>query len=110
VKAKEGTAGYHPHESPWTILIPLGLLSLGASSPARCSTVPSSSRRRAEFWRGSVAFRRASRPCRCTRCRLGEMYAAGGDADRPRIAYRNYIAKPDAPAAFVAMFPGCTSS
>ena len=26
----EGTAGYHPHESPWTILVPLGLLSLGA--------------------------------------------------------------------------------
>ena len=30
VKAVEGTAGYHPHESPWTILVPLGLLSLGA--------------------------------------------------------------------------------
>src|SRR5678815_4637437 len=26
----EGTAGYHPHESPWVILVPLILLSLGA--------------------------------------------------------------------------------
>ncbi|HEY6815148.1 MAG TPA: NADH-quinone oxidoreductase subunit L [Croceibacterium sp.] len=26
----DGTAGYHPHESPWTMLVPLGLLSLGA--------------------------------------------------------------------------------
>ncbi len=25
-----GTAGYHPHESPWTMLVPLGLLSIGA--------------------------------------------------------------------------------
>ncbi|HEX8579434.1 MAG TPA: NADH-quinone oxidoreductase subunit L, partial [Allosphingosinicella sp.] len=27
---KEGTGGYHPHESPWTMLVPLGVLSLGA--------------------------------------------------------------------------------
>jgi NADH-quinone oxidoreductase subunit L len=25
-----GTGGYHPHESPWTMLVPLGLLSIGA--------------------------------------------------------------------------------
>jgi NADH-quinone oxidoreductase subunit L len=25
-----GTAGYHPHESPWVMLVPLALLSLGA--------------------------------------------------------------------------------
>ena len=28
--AHEGTAGYHPHESPLSMLIPLGVLSLGA--------------------------------------------------------------------------------
>jgi len=27
---KEGTGGYHPHESPWTMLVPLGVLSVGA--------------------------------------------------------------------------------
>ena len=26
----EGTGGYHPHESPWTMLVPLVVLSLGA--------------------------------------------------------------------------------
>ncbi|MEA3017757.1 MAG: NADH-quinone oxidoreductase subunit, partial [Sphingomonadales bacterium] len=26
----QGTGGYHPRESPWTMLVPLGLLSLGA--------------------------------------------------------------------------------
>jgi NADH-quinone oxidoreductase subunit L len=25
-----GTGGYHPHESPWTMLVPLALLSIGA--------------------------------------------------------------------------------
>jgi NADH-quinone oxidoreductase subunit L len=28
--AAHGTAGYHPHESPWTMLVPLLLLSVGA--------------------------------------------------------------------------------
>ena len=27
----EGTAGYHPHESPLTMLIPIGLLAVGAA-------------------------------------------------------------------------------
>ncbi|WP_324260265.1 NADH-quinone oxidoreductase subunit L [Altererythrobacter sp. H2] len=26
----DGTAGYHPHESPWSMLVPLGVLTLGA--------------------------------------------------------------------------------
>ena len=26
----DGTAGYHPHESPWPMLVPLGVLTLGA--------------------------------------------------------------------------------
>jgi NADH-quinone oxidoreductase subunit L len=30
VHPHEGTAGYHPHESPWTMLVPLAVLSLGA--------------------------------------------------------------------------------
>jgi NADH-quinone oxidoreductase subunit L len=30
VHPHEGTAGYHPHESPWTMLVPLALLSIGA--------------------------------------------------------------------------------
>jgi len=30
VRNPEGTAGYHPHESPWTILVPLAVLSIGA--------------------------------------------------------------------------------
>ncbi|RPF70372.1 NADH-quinone oxidoreductase subunit L [Aurantiacibacter spongiae] len=51
---REGTAGYHPHESPWTMLVPLGVLSLGAIFagfifyPAFLDT--------ASFWNGSIAY------------------------------------------------------
>ena len=60
----EGTAGYHPHESPWTILVPLGLLSLGAIFAGQLfhgAFVEAEGG--AEFWRGSVAFERASGAC-----------------------------------------------
>ncbi|MEI9850074.1 MAG: hypothetical protein WDN24_03440 [Sphingomonas sp.] len=53
----EGTGGYHPHESPWPILVPLVLLSIGSVvagfvfhgffiEPAAGEI----------FWKGSVAF------------------------------------------------------
>jgi NADH-quinone oxidoreductase subunit L len=107
VKAKEGTAGYHPHESPWTILVPLGLLSLGAIFAGQLfHGAFVEAEHGASFWAGSVAF---------------DEHLAHAMHEVPgwvkytpfavmliglAIAYRNYIAKPDAPAAFVAMFGG----
>jgi NADH-quinone oxidoreductase subunit L len=50
----DGTAGYHPHESPLSMLIPLGVLSLGAVfagfvfNPQFLES--------AEFWKGSLYF------------------------------------------------------
>ena len=50
----DGTAGYHPHESPLAMLVPLALLSLGAVfagwlfSHAFLDSV--------EFWKGSIAY------------------------------------------------------
>jgi NADH-quinone oxidoreductase subunit L len=106
IKVREGTAGYHPHESPWTILVPLALLSLGAVVAGQlfhgyfveAGQAPA-------FWAGSVAF---------------SEHLAHAMHEVPwwvkympfavmlvglAIAYRNYILKPGAPAAFVAMFP-----
>ena len=107
VKAKEGTAGYHPHESPWTILVPLAILSLGAMFAGYLFNHPFIQPEGGpEFWRGSVAF---------------DEHLAHAMHDVPGLvkwspfivmliglglAYRNYIAKPDAPAAFVAHVPG----
>jgi NADH-quinone oxidoreductase subunit L len=101
-----GTAGYHPHESPWTILVPLALLSLGAILAGQIfSGYFLGAEQGPEFWRGSLAF---------------DTHLAHATHEVPLwvkysativmlvglgIAWRNYIRKPDAPGAFVAQFP-----
>jgi NADH-quinone oxidoreductase subunit L len=53
-----GTGGYHPHESPWSMLTPLLLLSVGAVAAGfayhRFFIEPESGE---HFWRGAIAFR-----------------------------------------------------
>jgi NADH-quinone oxidoreductase subunit L len=52
-----GTGGYHPHESPWTMLVPLALLSLGAVAAGMAFDAwfidPEGG---ARFWQGSLYF------------------------------------------------------
>ncbi|MEO7240539.1 MAG: NADH-quinone oxidoreductase subunit L [Sphingomicrobium sp.] len=102
-----GTAGYHPHESPLSMLIPLGLLALGAalagqffhSSFVDAEIAP-------EFWRGSVAFD--------THLAHAAHAVAGWVRYTPltvmliglALAYNNYIRHPDAPGRLVAQFGG----
>jgi NADH-quinone oxidoreductase subunit L len=106
VKVVEGTAGYHPHESPWSILVPLILLSLGSIFAGFMFEHQFVSTESAEFWNGSVAFSEHLAhaahevPLWVKLTPLAVMLVGLG------IAYRNYIAVPGAPAAFVAMFPG----
>ncbi len=52
----DGTAGYHPHESPLNMLIPLGLLSLGAVMAGFAFHHSFISEGTGHFWQGSVAF------------------------------------------------------
>ncbi|AUW58452.1 NADH-quinone oxidoreductase subunit L [Sphingobium sp. SCG-1] len=52
-----GTGGYHPHESPWVMLIPLIVLSLGAVFAGflfHHSFVDAE--HGIEFWKGAIAF------------------------------------------------------
>jgi NADH-quinone oxidoreductase subunit L len=49
-----GTGGYRPHESPWTKLVPLGVLSLGAVFAGFLFYTPFIESE--SFWNGSVAF------------------------------------------------------
>ena len=102
-----GTAGYHPHESPLSILIPLGLLSLGAIASgflfARYFVEPEGG---AEFWKGSIFFNEHLMhaahevPAWVKWTPFGVMLVG------LLIAYRNYMRVPGAPAEFVRMFPG----
>ena len=53
----QGTGGYHPHESPWSMLVPLGLLSVGAIFAGLVFHGPFiDAHGGAEFWRGSLFF------------------------------------------------------
>jgi NADH-quinone oxidoreductase subunit L len=57
VHAPEGTAGYHPHESPWSMLTPLVLLSIGAVFAGWAfHHAFLDAEHGAEFWAGSLAF------------------------------------------------------
>jgi NADH-quinone oxidoreductase subunit L len=54
---KEGTGGYHPHESPWTMLVPIGLLAVGAVFAGFVfHTWFVEAEEAARFWNGAVAF------------------------------------------------------
>jgi len=52
----DGTAGYHPHESPLAMLIPLGVLSLGAILAGFLFHHAFVSDGTGEFWKGSLVF------------------------------------------------------
>jgi NADH-quinone oxidoreductase subunit L len=54
VHAPEGTAGYHPHESPWSMLTPLLLLSVGAVFAGWAFTHFFLDEE--AFWAGSIAY------------------------------------------------------
>ena len=54
----DGTGGYHPHESPWTILAPLILLSIGAIAAGFVFHGYFISESAGEsYWHDSIAFR-----------------------------------------------------
>lgn len=50
----DGTAGYHPHESPWNMLVPLGVLSLGAVFAG--FVFHHAFIDEAAFWNGSIVY------------------------------------------------------
>ena len=52
--AEDSTGGYHPHESPWTILVALGVLSVGAIFAG--FVYHHAYIEDATFWGGSIAF------------------------------------------------------
>jgi NADH-quinone oxidoreductase subunit L len=101
-----GTAGYHPHESPLTMLVPIALLALGALLAGQIfHNIFVDAERAPGFWRGAVAF---------------SAHLAHAAHESPLwvkltptivmliglwIAWNNYIRTPEAPLAFVRQFP-----
>ncbi len=101
----DGTGGYHPHESPWSMLVPLIVLSIGAVAAGQVfHHVFVDPEGGLAFWNGSIAF---------------DAHLAHASHEVPTwvmftpfvvmltglwIAYNNYIRDPGAPARFTAMF------
>jgi NADH-quinone oxidoreductase subunit L len=96
------TGGYHPHESPVSMLIPLGVLTIGAVAAGQ--VFAPSFLDSAAFWNGSIFYNEAL---------IHAMHAVPYWVKYTALivmligfagAYVAYIAKPDIPARFVANF------
>ncbi len=102
-----GTGGYHPHESPLAMLVPLVLLSIGAVFAGfafeHFFVSPEGG---PEFWRGSLSFSEhlahAAHQVPALVSLMPTIVMLVGLA----IAYQNYIRDPSAPGRFVAVLPG----
>ena len=106
-QAAHGTGGYHPHESPWTMLLPLAVLSVGALLAGWAFHEQLLGAETAgAFWNGSTVFRHG----------LAEAmhHVPTWVVWTPAvvmligfvIAWNNYMRDTTAPARFVARIPG----
>ncbi|MCJ7422160.1 NADH-quinone oxidoreductase subunit L [Sphingomicrobium astaxanthinifaciens] len=106
-KPVEGTAGYHPHESPWTMLVPLGVLSLGAVAAGFAFYYPFfGTEEGAVFWAGSLVHNAtlvdaAHHVPLWVKWSPFAVMALG-----LLLAWNNYIRNPGAPAKIVAATGG----
>jgi NADH-quinone oxidoreductase subunit L len=105
-RAPVGSGGYLPHESPLTILVPIGLLAVGSVFAGQLfHTIFVDPERAPEYWRQSIAFSR-------------HLAEAAESADlwvklTPTIvmliglwiAWNNYVRNPGAADRLAAMFP-----
>jgi NADH-quinone oxidoreductase subunit L len=101
-----GTAGYHPHESPLTMLVPLGVLAVGAVLAGQLfHDVFLDAEHGAEFWRSSLAFDTHLAHAAHEVPLLVKLSATIAMLIGLWIAWNNYIRNPDAAGGFVRTFP-----
>ncbi len=105
-RVEVGSGGYHPHESPLTMLIPICLLAVGALLAGQIfhgifigpDSAPA-------YWRGAVAFSRELAEAAESSALWVKLSPTIAMLLGLWIAWNNYIRNPNAPASFVAMFP-----
>ncbi len=98
----DGTAGYHPHESPFSMLVPLALLSVGAVLAGFVFHGAFISEGSGEFWKSSVAFSEHLIHAMHGVPEWVKWAPFGVMVTGVAIAYFAYIANPGFPAAFTA--------
>jgi NADH-quinone oxidoreductase subunit L len=104
--AGDATAGYQPHESPLSMLVPLGLLSLGAALAGFLYHDAFIDTAGETFWRGSLVFSAEFAEAVHHVPLWVKLSSTVVMLIGLAIAWNNYVRDPGAPARFVAMFRG----
>jgi NADH-quinone oxidoreductase subunit L len=102
-----GTAGYHPHESPLTMLVPISLLAIGALFAGQFfhgvfvdpGTAP-------RYWNGIIAFSRELAEAVESSALWVKLSPTIAMLIGLWIAWNNYVRDPAAADRFVQVFPG----
>jgi NADH-quinone oxidoreductase subunit L len=103
---KSGTGGYHPHESPLSMLVPIGLLAVGAVFAGQLyHGIFIDAERAPDFWRGAVAFSEHLAHSAHEVPLWVKLSATIAMLLGLWIAWRNYIQHPGAATRFVEQFP-----
>ncbi|HVF82815.1 MAG TPA: NADH-quinone oxidoreductase subunit L [Sphingomicrobium sp.] len=98
-----GTAGYHPHESPWTMLVPLAVLSIGAVFAGMVfHHAFIDAEGGAHFWNGSLSFDTHLMHAMHEVPTWVKLTPAAMMIVGFLIAYNNYIRDPSAPSRVIA--------
>jgi NADH-quinone oxidoreductase subunit L len=98
-----GTAGYHPHESPWTMLAPLAVLSIGAVfAGVAFHHAFIDAEGGAHFWNGSLFFNEHLMHAMHEVPLWVKLTPAAVMIVGFLIAWNNYIRDPSAPGRVVA--------
>ena len=106
-KSDDGTAGYHPHESPLSMLVPLGLLGVGAVLAGYgFHHAFIDAKHGAEFWRGSLSFDAELMHAMHGVPLLVKLSATIVMIAGLAAAWWAYIRDPSIPARFVSHFRG----
>jgi NADH-quinone oxidoreductase subunit L len=102
-----GSGGYHPHESPLSMLVPITLLAVGALLAGQFfHAIFVEPERAPEFWRQAIAFSTHLAHAAHDSALWVKLSPTIAMLLGLWIAWNNYIRHPKAPAAFVATFPG----
>jgi NADH-quinone oxidoreductase subunit L len=102
-----GTAGYHPHESPRTMLVPLAVLALGAVLAGQLfHDAFLEAEAGAAFWAGSLSFDTHLAHAAHEVPLWVKLSATVAMLLGLAIAWNNYMRRPEAASGFVRQFGG----
>ena len=101
-----GTGGYHPHESPLSMLVPICLLAVGALLAGQLfHGIFVDPEHAPAFWRGSITFIRELAEVAERSALWVKLAPTIAMLFGLWIAWNNYIRHPGAAGRFVATFP-----